>query len=77
MNVQIFIILLISKQFSRSSAFGMQASVGRLSAIIGNVVFGELVDVNCTIPLLLVSGLLCLGGLSSLKLPKTDDTILT
>lgn len=55
----------------------MQASVGRLSAILGNVVFGELVDVHCSIPLLMVSGLLCLGGLVALKLPKTDDKLLT
>eukprot|EP00111_Clytia_hemisphaerica_P017998 TCONS_00053279-protein len=61
----------------RSSAFGLQASVGRVAAILGNVVFGELVDLHCSIPLLLVAGMLALGGLSSLKLPKTEDTALT
>lgn len=60
----------------RASAFGLQASVGRVSAILGNVVFGELVDVHCSVPLLLVSGFLCVGGLSAFKLPNTDKTIL-
>lgn len=57
----------------RSTAFGVQAGVGRIAAILGNVVFGQLVDVHCSIPLLLVAALLFAGGLTVFKLPKTDQ----
>lgn len=33
-------------------------AAARLGAILGNIVFGLIVDVNCAIPILLVSGLL-------------------
>ncbi|RUS73283.1 hypothetical protein EGW08_018956, partial [Elysia chlorotica] len=55
----------------RSTAFGMQTGVARIGAILGNVIFGQLVDVNCVVPMLLVASLLSFGGLSSLALPNT------
>lgn len=57
----------------RSTAFGIQAAVGRIGAILANQVFGALVDVHCSIPLFLVAGLLSAGGLTALKLPKTEN----
>lgn len=57
-------------------AFGVQAAVGRVAAVFGNVVFGQLVDVHCSIPLLMVASLLVAGGLSVLKLPRTDENSL-
>ena len=60
----------------RSTAFGIQAGVGRIGAIIANQVFGLLVDVHCAVPLFLVAALLSAGGLSALKLPRTDDQAL-
>lgn len=61
----------------RSSALGFFAGVGRVAAIMGNVVFGELVDTDCAVPVLLVSGLLLTGGLVALLLPQTRQTELT
>ncbi|KAM4734213.1 synaptic vesicle glycoprotein 2C isoform 2-T2 [Anableps anableps] len=61
----------------RSSALGFFTGVGRVAAIMGNMVFGKLVDSNCTVPILLVSALLLTGGLVALLLPQTRQTELT
>lgn len=61
----------------RSSALGFFTGVGRVAAIMGNVVFGKLVDSNCAIPVLLVSALLLAGGLVALLLPQTRQTELS
>lgn len=61
----------------RSSALGFFTGVGRVAAIMGNVVFGKLVDSSCTVPILLVSALLLAGGLVALLLPQTRQTELT
>lgn len=58
----------------RSTAMGIQTGVGRIAAIFGNIIFGELVDVHCSIPMILVSGLLVFGGLTSIRLPSTVRT---
>ncbi|XP_072528481.1 synaptic vesicle glycoprotein 2B isoform X2 [Salminus brasiliensis] len=61
----------------RSSALGFFTGVGRVAAIMGNVVFGQLVDSNCAVPILLVSALLLAGGLAALRLPGTKQMDLT
>ncbi|KAG8012306.1 Synaptic vesicle glycoprotein 2B [Nibea albiflora] len=61
----------------RSSALGFFTGVARVAAIMGNVVFGKLVDTNCAVPVLLVSALLLTGGLVALLLPQTRQTELT
>ncbi|XP_041650910.1 synaptic vesicle glycoprotein 2C [Cheilinus undulatus] len=61
----------------RSSALGFFTGVGRVAAIMGNVVFGKLVDTNCSVPILLVATFLLTGGLMALLLPKTKQTELT
>lgn len=61
----------------RSTSLGFFTGVGRIGAIMGNIVFGRLVDTNCAVPILLVSGLLLSGGLSALLLPQTKQTQLT
>ncbi|XP_019934439.2 synaptic vesicle glycoprotein 2B [Paralichthys olivaceus] len=61
----------------RSSALGFFTGVGRVAAIMGNVVFGKLVDTNCAVPVLLVSALLLTGGLVALLLPQTRQAELT
>ena len=48
----------------------------RLGAILGNLVFGYLVEVNCAIPILSVAALLIVGGLAGLLLPNTTRTAL-
>ncbi|XP_014669036.1 PREDICTED: synaptic vesicle glycoprotein 2C-like [Priapulus caudatus] len=55
----------------RATAFGFSLAFARVGAIMGNVVFGQLIDVNCTIPILLVVGFLSVGGLSGLLFPDT------
>ncbi len=58
----------------RSTASGVLMSVGRIAAILGNLAFGELVDVYCLVPMFLVATLLAFGGLISLSLPNTRHT---
>ncbi|TRY90231.1 hypothetical protein DNTS_027165 [Danionella cerebrum] len=58
----------------RSSALGVFTGVGRVAAILGNVVFGQLVDTSCAVPLLMVCVLLLAGGLAALRLPHTKQT---
>ena len=58
----------------RSTSMGIQTGVGRIAAIFGNLIFGELVDVHCSIPMILVSALLVFGGLCSIRLPSTVRT---
>ncbi|XP_065653316.1 synaptic vesicle glycoprotein 2C-like [Hydra vulgaris] len=60
----------------RSTSFGLQSGVGRVAAVLGNVVFGEMVDLHCSIPLLTVAVMLFIGGLSAIKLQKTEKTAL-
>ncbi|KAJ8249296.1 hypothetical protein GJAV_G00233280 [Gymnothorax javanicus] len=61
----------------RSSALGFFAGVSRIGAIMGNLVFGQLVDSHCAVPVLLVSALLLTGGLTAVRLPHTKQTALT
>ncbi|XP_064168340.1 synaptic vesicle glycoprotein 2C [Anguilla rostrata] len=61
----------------RSSALGFFTGVSRIAAILGNLVFGQLVDSHCAVPVLLVSALLFTGGLAALRLPHTRQTELT
>ncbi|KAJ3596484.1 hypothetical protein NHX12_002891 [Muraenolepis orangiensis] len=61
----------------RSSALGFFTGVGRVAAIMGNVVFGSLVDSSCAVPILLVSALLLVGGAVACLLPQTKQTELS
>jgi len=61
----------------RSTAIGLQLGLGRIAAIVGNLVFGELIAVNCAVPILLVAGCMVVGGLVSLKLPQTTGILLS
>ena len=45
-------------------------SVGRIAAVLGNTMFGQLVDTNCAVPMMMVAVLLGGGGLSAIKLPN-------
>ena len=40
----------------------------------GNITFGELVDVYCLVPMIIVAVLLSFGGLIVCKLPNTTKT---
>ena len=54
----------------RSTASGVLTGTGRVASILGNVIFGLLVDTNCAAPMIIVATLLSIGGLSSIKLPN-------
>ena len=56
--------------FPRSTASGVLMSVGRIAAVLGNIAFGQLVDTNCAIPMVMVAVLLGGGGISAIKLPN-------
>merc|ERR1719414_1450753 len=57
----------------RSTAMAVTLAVARLGAILGNVVFGYLIEVSCAVPILLVASLLASGGLLGIKLPNTSN----
>lgn len=54
----------------RTSAFGMQAAIGRLGAIMGNLVFGALSQAHPMLPLTLAAIALCISGGSIIFLPN-------
>ncbi|XP_077567339.1 synaptic vesicle glycoprotein 2B [Stigmatopora nigra] len=58
----------------RSSALGVFTGAGRVAAIMGNVAFGNLLDSDCAIPVLLVSAMLLAGGAAALFLPRSKQT---
>ena len=53
----------------RSTAFGIHAGSGRIGAILGNVMFGHLLDVSKVIPILVVALFLTVGAVAALFLP--------
>ncbi|XP_057691841.1 synaptic vesicle glycoprotein 2B isoform X2 [Corythoichthys intestinalis] len=61
----------------RSSALGFFTGAGRVAAITGNVAFGNLVDLDCAVPVLLVSAMLLTAGVAALFLPRSKQTELT
>ena len=63
--------LLPFMQFSfRSTALGLHNGVGRLGAIAGNIVFGELVDTSVALPMLLSAGMVLLGTGVAVFIPR-------
>ena len=53
----------------RGNAFGIQAAIGRIGAIVGTLLFGKLIAVSVYLPVLIVASLLLTGGLSVFLLP--------
>ena len=62
---------------NRSTAFGLQSAAGRIGAIGGTELFGVLIDTNPFLPILIVSVLLILGGLSVFLVPAVDKKIVS
>lgn len=62
--------------FLRSTALAVTLLSARIGAIVGNIVFGTLIDVHCAIPMFLVAILLIGGGLLGLLLPNTTRVAL-
>lgn len=55
----------------RSTAMAVTLVAARLGAILGNLVFGYLVETHCSVPILMVAALLIGGGFMGLLLPNT------
>ena len=69
-------VLLTSSLFPvhlRSTAIGIQAGMGRIGAITGNLAFGSLISVSVYIPILLVAAFLTFGGLTGFLIPSTKE----
>eukprot|EP00057_Strongylocentrotus_purpuratus_P001895 XP_003723431.1 PREDICTED: synaptic vesicle glycoprotein 2C isoform X1 [Strongylocentrotus purpuratus] len=56
----------------RSTALGVQSVFNRMGAILGNLMFGILIDLNCSVPMILIAVLLAVGGFTALTLPNTS-----
>jgi len=61
----------------RTTAMAITLAAARLGGMLGNYVFGSLVDVACAVPILLVSAFLMGGGLLGLLLPNTTKAPLS
>lgn len=57
----------------RAAAFGFLAAMGRIGAILGNIVFGEMSDRQPTLPLILTGAMLGGGGLLCFFLKETRN----
>ena len=61
----------LSSNMCRATAAGIHLLMGRIGAIFGTNIFGAFVHVNPSIPILIVAGVLLVGGIAALPLPKT------
>ncbi len=52
---------------------GVNFVSARIGAILGNIIFGLAVDINCYIPLCTIAFLMVLSGLLSFKLPESSN----
>ncbi|XP_061913417.1 synaptic vesicle glycoprotein 2C-like isoform X2 [Entelurus aequoreus] len=60
----------------RGTGFGFCNAMCKLSAVLGNLIFGSLVGITKAIPILLASCVLVGGGLVALRLPDTRANVL-
>ncbi|TNM89468.1 hypothetical protein fugu_003702 [Takifugu bimaculatus] len=60
----------------RGTGFGFCNALCKLSAVLGNMIFGSLVGITKAIPILMASSVLVGGGLVSLRLPDTMANVL-
>uniref|UniRef100_A0A8C1W7S4 Major facilitator superfamily (MFS) profile domain-containing protein n=1 Tax=Cyprinus carpio TaxID=7962 RepID=A0A8C1W7S4_CYPCA len=60
----------------RGTGFGFCNAMCKLAAVLGNLIFGSLVGITKSIPILLASSVLVTGGLVSLRLPDTRSNVL-
>ncbi|XP_051534113.1 synaptic vesicle glycoprotein 2C-like [Myxocyprinus asiaticus] len=60
----------------RGTGFGFCNAMCKLAAVLGNLIFGSLVGISKSIPILLASSVLVCGGLVGLRLPDTRGNVL-
>jgi len=58
----------------RASAMGLIMVVGRIGAILGNLVFGEFIEYSVAIPLCTTAACLFIGGVATTILPDSGKT---
>ena len=68
-KIYTLIIYTIFPYFLRSTAFGVHSGIGRIGAVLGNVTFGNLIDADRTLPILLVASLLAIAAIAAIFLP--------
>lgn len=61
-----FVVLLLSPSFF--------AAMGRIGALLGNVMFGNLSGASIVLPLFVTGGTLVVAAISGAMLPETKDT---
>uniref|UniRef100_H2ZU71 Synaptic vesicle glycoprotein 2C n=1 Tax=Latimeria chalumnae TaxID=7897 RepID=H2ZU71_LATCH len=60
----------------RATGFGFLNALCKAAAVLGNLIFGSLVGITKSIPILLASTVLVCGGLVGLRLPDTRNQVL-
>ncbi|XP_024945351.1 synaptic vesicle glycoprotein 2B [Cephus cinctus] len=60
----------------RVMAAALSLTMGRLGALVGNLVFGYLIDLACVVPIILFAAFLFVCGFMSFFLPKTGKETL-
>jgi len=55
----------------RATAFGVFAALGRIGALLGNLMFGELEDASLVVPLFVTAATLLVAALAAAALPET------
>ncbi|XP_066591986.1 synaptic vesicle glycoprotein 2B-like [Prorops nasuta] len=60
----------------RVMAAALSLTMGRLGALIGNLIFGYLIDLACVVPIVLFAAFLFLCGVLSFLLPRTGKETL-
>ncbi|XP_067008347.2 synaptic vesicle glycoprotein 2B isoform X2 [Anabrus simplex] len=58
----------------RVTAAALSLTFGRGGALLGNLVFGFLIDLNCIVPVILFAALLIASGIACFFLPSTGKT---
>ncbi|CAK8681280.1 unnamed protein product [Clavelina lepadiformis] len=55
----------------RASATGFLTALSRIASILGNLIFGLFIDSSCSVPIITVAVIFCVGFLASIFLPNT------
>ncbi|CAH1803428.1 unnamed protein product [Owenia fusiformis] len=61
---------------TRGTGLGYLSCISRVAAVLGNVSFGNLIDISKFIPILLTASVMAIGGLVSTKLTDSRDIMI-
>lgn len=75
-NCNAFFFYFLFFPLLRGTGFGFCNALCKLSAVLGNLIFGSLVGITKAIPILMASSVLVGGGLVGLRLPDTMANVL-